>query len=193
MEWNEKVAMFAYELELIKDLKLKGKLIEVLTTKVPEYFFHIPASSTGKYHPSYALGDGGLVRHTKAVVRVAYELFALFNFTPFEQDYIIASLILHDAWKQGEDGKSGYTVVDHPLIAAKHIREEFAGVLGEGDVINISNAVSSHMGQWNKDWKTGEEVLPIPSTKMEHFVHLCDYLGSRKMFEINWDAGVAKR
>ncbi len=40
---------------------------------LPEYFFTVPASSSGKYHPSYALGDGGLVRHTKAAVTIAHE------------------------------------------------------------------------------------------------------------------------
>ena len=45
-------------------------LIELL----PNYFFEVPASSTGKYHPEFALGDGGLIRHTKVAVRIAYEL-----------------------------------------------------------------------------------------------------------------------
>jgi hypothetical protein len=192
MDRNEKLAMLAYEYELIKDLRLKGKVIEVLANEVPDYFFTVAASSTGKYHPSYALGDGGLVRHTKAAVRIAYELFRIFDFSPVEEDHIIAAIILHDAWKHGEvDG--GYTVTAHPLVASKHFQEAFAGVMGEGDLTNVTGAISTHMGQWNKDYKTGKEVLPTPKTKMGHFIHLCDYLASRKMIEVNWDAGVTPR
>ena len=50
------------------------KSVAILIEMLPDYFFHEAASSTGKYHPKYALGDGGLLRHTKAAVRIAYEL-----------------------------------------------------------------------------------------------------------------------
>lgn len=36
--------------------------IEVLK-QVPSYFYIVQASSSGRYHPTYALGEGGLVRH----------------------------------------------------------------------------------------------------------------------------------
>jgi hypothetical protein len=68
---------------------------------LPEYFYHVPASSTGKYHPDYALGDGGLYRHVQASVGIAVDLFRIYEFTPNEEDLIIASLMLHDGWKQG--------------------------------------------------------------------------------------------
>ena len=32
----------------------------VLLDNIPEYIWHVGASSTGKYHPSYSLGEGGL-------------------------------------------------------------------------------------------------------------------------------------
>ena len=44
-----------------------AKFATYCVNNLPAYFFTVPASSSGKYHPSYALGDGGLVRHTKAV------------------------------------------------------------------------------------------------------------------------------
>ena len=37
---------------------------------IPEYWYHVGASSTGKYHPEYSLGEGGLMRHTVALVRI---------------------------------------------------------------------------------------------------------------------------
>ena len=79
----------------------------------------VPASSSGKYHPSYALGDGGLVRHTKAAMAVAHELFNLEmfqkQFSETEQDLILLSLILHDGKKQG-GGNGKHTVFEHPCM-----------------------------------------------------------------------------
>ena len=51
----------------------------------------------------------------------------------------------------------------------------------------ISNCIKSHMGQWNTDYKTKEEILPKPVTELEKFVHLCDYLASRKLLEVNFE------
>ena len=68
-----KSTIFNNELELIKNDRLR-KSCEVLLNELPDYFYEIPASSTGKYHPKFALGEGGLVRHTKVAVRIAYEI-----------------------------------------------------------------------------------------------------------------------
>ena len=43
------------------------------------------------------------------------------------------------------------------------------------------------MGPWNKDYN-GNEVLPVPKTKYENFVHMCDYLASRKYLNIKFDS-----
>jgi uncharacterized protein YbgA (DUF1722 family) len=48
------------------------------------------------------------------------------------------------------------------------------------------------MGQWIYDYKTGEKVLDAPQTKLEKFVHLCDYLASRKCLEMNFDVDVRR-
>ena len=71
---TEKINMFQREINYIKTERYREN-IKKLISCLPDYFFEIPASSTGKYHPNYALGEGGLVRHTKVAVRIAYELF----------------------------------------------------------------------------------------------------------------------
>jgi hypothetical protein len=43
------------------------------------------------------------------------------------------------------------------------------------------------MGQWSTD-KAGEVILKKPANKRETFVHLCDYLASRKTLEFNFEA-----
>ena len=51
---------------------------EVLVEGLPNYIWHVGASSTGKYHPAYSLGDGGLMRHQIAVVRFLNYFFEFF-------------------------------------------------------------------------------------------------------------------
>ena len=87
---------FNKEINYIKNDRIKNSLI-IMLDKLPDYFYHVPASSTGKYHPSFSLGEGGLLRHTKAAVRIAYELFndeSINNFTQDEKDLIIFSLTI---------------------------------------------------------------------------------------------------
>ena len=70
---DTKINIFIKEIGYIKKERYRDN-IKKLISYLPDYFFEIPASSTGKYHPHYALGEGGLVRHTKVAVRIAYEL-----------------------------------------------------------------------------------------------------------------------
>ena len=182
----EKQETFKSELNLIKNENIKNFVKEFLNT-VPDYFFTIAASSTGKYHPGYALGVGGLVRHTKAATRIANELFRLnmFLYNDIEKDLIIASLILHDTYKHGKNN-SAYTMAEHPIIASQEILNSPLEIEQEYREI-IANNISTHMGQWNTDYKTQKEILPLPKTKMQNFVHICDYLASRKCLEFNFN------
>ena len=50
----------------------------------------------------------------------------------------------------------------------------------------LCDVIASHMGVWNKDFD-GNEVLPIPKTKYQNFVHMCDYLASRKSIILEFD------
>ena len=68
-----KSELFKDELNYLKNEDIKKSATELINI-LPEYFFHEAASSTGKYHPKYALGEGGLLRHTKAACYIAHEL-----------------------------------------------------------------------------------------------------------------------
>ena len=184
-----KVKTFETEYNYIEDEKLK-KDIKLLVGKLPDYFFSVPASSTGKYHPKYTLGTGGLVRHTKAAVRIAHELLnnPLIGgkYTTREKDLMIMSLIIHDGLKSGKE-HSKYTKVEHPLLACEFIEEHMDSLnMEDEDIDFMTNVISSHMGIWNKDFD-GNEVLPIPKNKYQNFVHMCDYLASRKTIIFEFD------
>lgn len=184
----EKIDYFNKEYEYIKNDKKKND-IKYLVSKLPDYFFEIPASSTGKYHPDFASTSHGLVKHTKVAVRIAKELLdnpGLNNFTDDEKDIIIMALILHDGCKSGMV-KEKYTRFDHPLIICDLINENRSKLSLNDDEVNLlTKIISSHMGIWNKDYN-GNEVLPIPKDKYQRFVHLCDYLSSKKFIDVKFD------
>lgn len=179
----DKQGFYNTELNFIKNEEIRNWTIKALNS-LPDYVFYIAASSTGKYHPSYALGDGGLVRHTKAAVRIAADLFKLYNFTDEEKDIIISALLLHDGTKKGMN-ESDYTVHEHPVIVCNHLREqEFFNDIPQAEI--ICEGIISHMGQWTTN-KYSKVVLPKPETEVQKFIHLCDYLASRKYLEFNFD------
>lgn len=178
----DKLKVFADELNLIQHPQIRA-FTEKCIERTPDYFYRVPASSTGKYHPEYSLGDGGLIRHTKALVYFAKELLELEHnrqrFTPAERDSIIAAGILHDSFKHG-DNYSQYSVANHPVVAADHILEWAEAEEEKNYSAAIATAVRSHMGEWCCDYKTKEPIMPKPETDKEKFLHECDYLASRK-------------
>ena len=143
---------FNKELTYIKNPKYREnaqKLIELL----PDYFYEVAASSTGKYHPSFALGEGGLVRHTKVAVKMAYELshneVIGYSFTDDEKDLMIIALIMHDGLKHGLQ-KEKYVRFDHPILMANYIKEnQNKTTLTDKEIDFLTNVISSHMGMWN--------------------------------------------
>ena len=118
---TDRIETLKKEIGFIRDPEVK-EIVKDLVQKLPEYFFNVAASSTGKYHPKYALGEGGLVRHTQSAVRIANELFELEMFKPLEpeKDFIISALILHDGLKHGQT-LGVYTVSNHPVLASDFI------------------------------------------------------------------------
>ncbi len=179
---------FKKELNYINNSRIKKSLI-IMINKLPDYFFEVPASSTGKYHPDFSLGENGLLRHTKAAVRIAYELFndsSLNNFTSDEKDLILFSLVLHDGLKSGKT-KSEYTLFEHPILMSNYIKEcQDELELSKEEIEFVCRCIETHMGPWTKNYK-GEEVLTAPKDKYQRFVHMCDYLASRKFLDIKFD------
>ena len=190
---------FLKELNTFKNDDIK-KFAEVLLNNAPDYFFHIPASSTGKYHPKYALGDSGLMRHTKAVIRFYNHLMSLEQnnkvFTEREVDLGRVSCLVHDIYKSGTqeyyDEKSNngentvFTVFNHPLLAAKYIMSYKGKYLSEEELKFIALSAGSHMGEWNTNKHEPDVVLPKPKTEMQKIVHLADYLASRKDIDVSF-------
>lgn len=180
MELKEKATVLEAEVNLIEDTELKTVAIDLLN-RIPEYFYEIAASASGKYHPQYALGDGGLVRHTKAAIMIANNLIDLEMYSHIKphRDYIIIALLIHDAFKRGIE-YSDHTINNHAAVCAEWIDKNAPKAVSK----NISQLVLTHMGQWNMSGDV--EVAPKPQSEAQKFVHLCDYLASRKYLEVNF-------
>ena len=168
------------------------KFFKVIVKAAPPYFWEVGASSTGKYHPSYALGDGGLVRHTCAVVRFlnhAFEIECMNTFTSRERDILRIAGAAHDMLKSGtqEDYEHNkYTKHEHPILAANMIREFGKKCLSEEEVELMATTMESHMGAWNVSNRS-PIVLPVPKTKYQILLHMADYYASRKDIEVRFD------
>jgi hypothetical protein len=179
-------------LETIQDDEIRT-FAYVLVDNLPDYIWHVGASSTGKYHPTYSLGEGGLMRHQIAVVRFLNFFFELeqYNtkFTSREMDLMRVAGLVHDGRKSGEQvdyERSKFTKFDHPMQMANTIRSYDGQFLNHDDIEFIAHCIESHMGQWNTDRKS-KMVLPKPMDEYQQFVHLADYLASRKDLTMAFD------
>lgn len=182
----DKKKVFEKELNWIVNPKIKA-FAEKLVECAPDYFFEVQASSSGRYHPSYAIGPGGLVRHTVAATHILHELTSnleMFNkYTQDQKDMMLTAILGHDFFKHGLEATAGkYTVAEHPVVCADFIRynDNLCEMLEREQIEFIAGCIESHMGQWNTKWNSTVEIMPKPKTGPQNLVHLADYLASRK-------------
>lgn len=155
-------------------------LVRDVLDAAPACFWSMPASTTGKYHPAHALGDGGLIRHTHAVAHITRHLLAMDDITGDLADTCIAAALLHDCCKKSDHER--YTSFDHPIRAAEliaRVHAESASPVPRATLTSLCAMVSAHMGRWNVDPRSGKE-LPRPLTPLQRLIHTADYLASRK-------------
>lgn len=140
------------------------------TDKIPEYFWVIPASSSGKYHPVTDLGEGGLVRHSLMVARVAIDMLNTTNnlLLLHIRNEILIACLFHDCCKNGIEN-SGHTEHTHPLIAGEFLRKTInqyrkdTGLIVPDSIKNIIMLITTHT------WENGLQV----DTQMKNFLLQC--------------------
>lgn len=180
-----KKEFFGVELNRMKNKNVK-KSTEIILDMLPDYFYKISASPSGKYHPSFSLGEGGLVRHVKVAMRLLEEMFineAFGTYDDYKKDLIRMALLLHDGLKSGMN-YCGSTCREHPVIMSEFVLNNKEKLLiNEEDVKFVANLIMTHMGPWNKD-REGNIIMPVPKTKEELLVHLCDFIASRNFLNV---------
>lgn len=166
-----------YILSLITSDDLRWKARK-LWNNAPEYFFHDAASSSGKYHPTFDLGDAGLYRHSLLVAYLAHEIATGWGhiLSQREIDICVVAALIHDLIKRGFDGGE-HTAFEHPLYAAQYVRKMFPG---DADMDLVAHAIESHMGKWNTS-KYSDSVLPLPMTTIQLVISAADITASRKI------------
>jgi len=169
------------ELNQIRDRAVR-EFTEHCLTEAPEYFWTVPSSSSGKYHPEQSNGEGGLVRHTRAVVYFAVKLCDVFSATRLETDCVIAASILHDILKYGPAPGGEHTTKNHDYGGAMWVREHgIACGLDKRLLDLITGSIAWHMGRWTDmsgrdvGWKFPEEYGYIHLA-----VHLADVIAAQK-------------
>lgn len=172
--------------EFIDSLETENmkKLAKFIFDNLPDYWYDVPASSSGKYHNFDCVGNHGLFIHswrTKEFMKHMLTIEQYKNkFSPEERDGLLIGAFVHDGEKQG-NGEGKHTVFDHPVLMAETILS-YKGKIDDIDdsiIELISKAIASHMGEWNTSKKSKIE-LPKPQSLAEELLHLSDYLASRK-------------
>ena len=175
-----KTDFFKRELDLIVNEDLRMMVKSYLEESVPDYFWEIGASSSGKFHPAFSQGKGGLVRHTKAVVMFAEELLrmSIYAFMRDEyKDYVIAACLVHDTAKYGAKEYDKAEYKNHAPAAAVAF-DTWCISLDYDCSEFLLNAIASHMGQWSTDRDDR------PFTNIDRCVHMADYMASRPFIDI---------
>ena len=190
MTREDKLKLFANEFAYIKNENLK-KFAEEVIANADDWFFVEPASLSGKYHPTFSLGEGGLVRHTRCVAYFAMAMAESMNFNDEDSDLIIIAALAHDIKKH--DNNKNY-MREHPLLASEYlctIMEKFSeDIITNEQVQKICCAVASHMGKWEakEPWLKGKEPFPMPLNDFEKALQAADYIASRKkILEFDFD------
>ena len=158
------------------------KMALTLAPQLPDYFWHCAASSSGKYHPEFDLGEGGTMRHSIMVAACAREMALAEGRTQEEVDLLVFCGLFHDAVKQGWND-DGHTVFDHPMLAAQLVLDTFPG----NEIAKQAAAIiASHMGKWNVS-KDSMQKLPRPVTGMQKLLSHADMIASRRWWKVGDD------
>ena len=72
---------------------------------VPEYYWYVPSSTTGRWHPKDEREPGGKVLHVCRVVKLLETFIEIYSIPEEYSDLLISAAILHDAFFCGLEGR----------------------------------------------------------------------------------------
>lgn len=180
MNYSDKTLnyLLSYEVAQIEDPAIQDFVKKTLDEVDPIHRVK-PASSTGKYHPKFAAGEGGLIRHIKVVVRNVIEMIRATPAVEGEKDELIAAAILHDMWKYPEGRDHEFTAFDHPALGAKWCYDHGFETIGR--------LIGAHQGIWTTSHQMPGFENEQPRKFDEWILHYSDLIASREHFEAFFD------
>lgn len=170
--------LLSYEVAQIDDDDIRNFVKMTLDNVDPIHRIK-PASSTGKYHPKYAAGEGGLIRHIKVVVRNVIELIRATPAVESEKDELIAAAIIHDMWKYPEGRDHEFTAFDHPALGGQWCKDHGFETIGR--------LVAAHQGIWTTSRQMPGFENEQPRKFDEWVLHYADYFASRAYLACDFD------
>jgi HD superfamily phosphohydrolase YqeK len=177
---------FAYELGKIKSPELL-KITKQILLKCCDYCCDESASSTGKFHPSFSLGPGGLVKHIKAVCKNTETILRMmpqYDGEDWDIPYIAA--ILHDCMKYTEY-KQQYTHENHPNLMAAAIRQHKTDDTELNTKLErIASNVETHMSRFNT-CRHSDDIMPPPTSMENMIVAIADMISAQKYFHVEFN------
>lgn len=126
--------------------------------------FLIMPASLGYHHPLDERGEGGLLLHTRRVLKIAN---IILEGCPDDTDYQVdkdavrMACILHDAARP-------VSRLDHPSVMAKAIL--LMTWYDPDNIPKIANMVKRHMGKWG---------VELPQSREDWLVHIADNLAAK--------------
>lgn len=170
--------LLSYEVAQIDDFDIREFVKKTLDTVDPIHRIK-PASSTGKYHPKYASGEGGLIRHIKVTVRNVIELIRATPAVESEKDELIAAAILHDMWKYPEGRDHEFTAFDHPALGGQWCKDHGFDTIGR--------LIAAHQGIWTTSRQMPGFENEQPRKFDEWILHFSDLMASRAYLACDFD------
>ncbi len=190
---------FGKIIDRIKD-KSKKEFVRLALLESPDYFWVMPSSTTGKYHPPDEFCIHGLLIHIRKVCLFLVQLNKIFS---FELDDMLVAGLLHDTLKCGYPGREKkrpedkepaktpdgfvcdfWTDILHCMYPRHHFRDI---VLSSGELVKYASwwddvmiPIERHYGQWS----------PSPLLEMnasENILHVADFMVSKKQMRVEFE------
>lgn len=150
-----------------------------------KYFFNAPASSSRKHHPTCSnVTPGGLVRHVFRAIEIGKHICRALDFSDIERDIVIASLIMHDIWKN--DFKHHASRAGREIMETIGANPHLFKTVSVDVLAQIVKCVQLHMGPWTENGVKKKPMQEYALTELA--VYLSDYISSRQDIATTQDA-----
>lgn len=185
-EENKRIEPLLLEISLIKNQAIQY-FVRSMLLRAEEFWF-APVDDRPYEHPSDEYSSGGLVLHTKRVVRAADIIATSYGLDDDERDLVLAASILHDITKAffvRETDEELFFDPMHPYTVDAFLKsvksddkifgdESMSTVmyLKEETIAQIMRLIRCHMGLYSPV----PETIPITATDM--VVHLADLVAT---------------
>lgn len=156
----------------IKDETLRAYALQCIPA-IPEQFWTVPSSSSGKHHPPDERGMHGRVIHTFRALKIGLLLCDQIEFNEIDTDIVRFAILYHDITEAGIDIQLLHSDLDHPETCVKLLAQTITfhdPNWNYGPFYEVLNCIRCHTGRWGKIQ---------PDSTIESIVHTADNISSK--------------